>query len=90
MMPTTPTGCLIASRLYWELRDIYLDGSSPDRLGNRQRGAMAYENLGTPWIEIVERYIDALIHLSIATGELPNPVIPWTGSSRPARACHEQ
>jgi hypothetical protein len=35
---------------------------------------MAYEDLGTPWIEIVERYVDALIHLSIETGELPNPI----------------
>jgi hypothetical protein len=37
-------------------------------------GAMAYESLGTPWIEIVERYVDALIHLAIETGELPNPI----------------
>jgi membrane-associated PAP2 superfamily phosphatase len=36
--------------------------------------AMAYENLGTCWIEIVERYVDALIHQSIETGEIPNPV----------------
>jgi hypothetical protein len=36
--------------------------------------AMAYENLGTPWIEIVERYVDAQIHQSIETGEIPNPV----------------
>ncbi len=36
--------------------------------------AMAYENLDTAWIEIVERYVDALIHLAIETGELPNPI----------------
>jgi hypothetical protein len=36
--------------------------------------AMAYENLGTPWIVMVERYVDALIHLSIETGEIPNSV----------------
>jgi len=35
---------------------------------------MAYEILGTPWAEIVERYVDALIHLSIETGEMRNPV----------------
>jgi hypothetical protein len=34
--------------------------------------AMAYENLGTPWIEIVERYVDAVISGSIVTEELPN------------------
>jgi hypothetical protein len=37
-------------------------------------GAMAYEDLGSPWIEIVERYVDALIHLAIETDELPNPI----------------
>ncbi len=37
-------------------------------------GAMAYESLGTAWIEIVERYVDALIHQSIETGEIPNPI----------------
>jgi hypothetical protein len=36
--------------------------------------AMAYENIGTSWIEIVERYVDALIHQSIETGEIPNPI----------------
>jgi hypothetical protein len=34
--------------------------------------AMAYENLGTPWIEIVEKYVDALISNSVETEELPN------------------
>jgi hypothetical protein len=34
--------------------------------------AMAYENLGTPWIEIVEKYVDALISNSVNTLELPN------------------
>jgi hypothetical protein len=37
-------------------------------------GAMAYENLSTSWIEMVQRYVDALIHQSIETGEIPNPV----------------
>ena len=36
--------------------------------------AMASENLGTPWIEIVERYVDALIYIAIETEELPNPI----------------
>jgi hypothetical protein len=35
-------------------------------------GAMAYENLGTPWIEIVEKYVDAILSCSIVTEELPN------------------
>jgi hypothetical protein len=36
--------------------------------------AMAYENLGTPWIEIVEKYVDALICDSFETEELPNAI----------------
>jgi hypothetical protein len=35
---------------------------------------MAYENLGTPWIEIVEKYVDALICDSFETEELPNAI----------------
>ena len=35
-------------------------------------GMMAYEDLGTPWIEIVERYVDTVISGSIQTEELPN------------------
>lgn len=34
--------------------------------------AMAYENLGTPWIEIVEKYVDAVISGSVQTEELLN------------------
>jgi hypothetical protein len=33
---------------------------------------MAYENLGTPWIEIVEKYVDTVITDSVQTEELPN------------------
>jgi hypothetical protein len=35
-------------------------------------GPMAYENLGTPWIEIVEKYVDAVISGSMGSEELPN------------------
>jgi hypothetical protein len=35
-------------------------------------GTMAYENLGTPWIEIVEKYVDTVISDSVQTEELPN------------------
>jgi hypothetical protein len=35
-------------------------------------GATAYEDLGTPWIEIVEKYVDTVISGSIQTEELPN------------------
>jgi hypothetical protein len=35
-------------------------------------GAMAYENLGTSWIEIVDKYVDAVISGSVQTEELPN------------------
>jgi hypothetical protein len=34
--------------------------------------AVAYENLGTPWIEIVEKYVDAVISGSVRTEELLN------------------
>jgi hypothetical protein len=34
--------------------------------------AMAYEDLGTPWIEIVEKYVDTVISRSIQTEEIPN------------------
>jgi len=34
--------------------------------------AMAYEDLGTPWIEIVENYVDTVISGSVQTEELPN------------------
>jgi len=36
-------------------------------------GAMAWEDFGTPWIEIVEKYVDAVISGSVESGELPNP-----------------
>ncbi len=35
-------------------------------------GLMAYEDLGTPWIEIVEKYVDTVISGSVQTEELPN------------------
>jgi len=35
-------------------------------------GLMAYEDLGTPWIVMVEKYVDTVISCSVQTEELPN------------------
>jgi hypothetical protein len=35
-------------------------------------GSGAYDQLGTPWIEVVENYVEAIITLSLATEEIPN------------------
>lgn len=42
---------------------------------NGNGGPDAYENHGTPWIEIVERYVAAMIDRSLETGGPLNPGI---------------
>lgn len=45
---------------------------------NANGGPGAYENHGTPWIEIVERYVAAMIDRSLETGGLLNPgIVLW-------------
>ena len=35
-------------------------------------GSRAYDDLETPWIEIVERFVESMILRSVETGEIPN------------------